>query len=383
MIVIKHNIQISVRSIQNFGSEPEMILTKTTGSYCLKNGFHTISYYELDEYGNTTDNFISLSEKEMQIRKSGSFSGQFVFALDNRRRIHIMHYTGTIWRPPYEAYSALVQVTAGCTHHKCKFCTLYEDVPFKFRMSPLSEVEEDLKEISRYHRNAKRVFFTGANPFVLSFDKLKTLAELVKKYYPKVQSIGCFARITDITPKTTEQLRELRQLGYNSITIGAEAGDEESLSFMNKGFGIKEIIAESKRMDEVGMDYNFFYLAGIYGSGRGEIGAKNTAKVFNQVHPKIIVSSMLTIYPTSELYQEIQNGNWTEETEIEKLYELKTLIENLNIETYFATMGASNCINVEGYLPKDKAKMTKWLNEVIDSVDEKELRRYRENLRHL
>ena len=40
------------------------------------------------------------------------------------------------------------------------------------RMSPLSEVEADLKEISRYYRNAKRVFFTGANPFVLSFDKL-------------------------------------------------------------------------------------------------------------------------------------------------------------------------------------------------------------------
>ena len=170
-----------------------------------------------------------------------------------------MHYSGTIWRPPYEAYSALVQVTAGCTHHKCKFCTLYEDVPFKFRMSPLSEVEEDLKEISRYHRNAKRVFFTGANPFVLSFDKLKTLAELVKKYYPNVQSIGCFARITDITPKTTEQLRELRQLGYNSITIGAEAGDEESLSFMHKGFGTKEIIAESKRLDEVGMERCVIY----------------------------------------------------------------------------------------------------------------------------
>ena len=123
-----------------------------------------------------------------------------------------MHYTGTIWRPPYEACSALIQVTAGCTHHKCKFCTLYEDVPFKFRMSPLSEVEADLKEMSRYYRNAKRVFFTGANPFVLSFDKLKTLAGLVRKYYPKVQSIGCFARITDITPKTTEQLRELREM---------------------------------------------------------------------------------------------------------------------------------------------------------------------------
>lgn len=294
-----------------------------------------------------------------------------------------MHYTGTIWRPPYEACSALVQVTAGCTHHKCKFCTLYEDMPFKFRMSPLSEVEADLKEISRYQRNANRVFFTGANPFVMSFDKLKTLAELVKKYYPKVESIGCFARITDIAPKTTEQLRELREMGYNSLTIGAEAGDDASLEFMHKGFGTKEIIAESKRLDEVGMDYNYFYLAGIYGANRGEIGAKNTAKVFNQVKPKIIVSSMLTIYPTSELYQEIQEENWKEETEIEKLYELRTLIQQLDIPTYFATMGASNCINVEGRLPKDREKMVAWLDRVIGSVDEKELRRYREHLPHL
>ena len=294
-----------------------------------------------------------------------------------------MHYTGTIWRPPYEAHSALVQATAGCTHHKCKFCTLYEDVPFKFRMSPLAEVEEDLREISHYYRNTKRVFFTGANPFVLSFDKLKTLAKLVKKHYPTAESIGCFARITDIAPKTTEQLQELRRLGYNSLTIGVEAGDDEALAFMHKGFGTKEIIRECQRLDEVGMEYSFFYLAGIYGAGKSKLGAKNTAEVFNQLHPKIIVSSMLTVYPAAELYQEIQVGNWQEETEFEKLLELKILIQSLNIPTYFATMGASNCINVEGHLPMDKEKMLRWIDNVMESVDEKELRRYRENLRHL
>ncbi len=87
----------------------------------------------------------------------------------------------------------------------------------------------------------------------------------------------------------------------------------------------------ASRLDEAGMDYNFFYLAGIYGSGYMEEGVKNTAEVFNQLHPKAIVSSMLTIYPTSELYQEIQAGNWTEETETEKLYELRTLIGSLDI----------------------------------------------------
>ena len=58
-----------------------------------------------------------------------------------------MHYTGTIWRPPYEAGSLLLEVTAGCTYHQCKFCTLYEELPFKFRMSPLEDVEADLREL--------------------------------------------------------------------------------------------------------------------------------------------------------------------------------------------------------------------------------------------
>ncbi len=43
-----------------------------------------------------------------------------------------MHYTGTIWRPPYEAYSVLVQVTAGCTHHKFVFPKTSKKIPKSF-----------------------------------------------------------------------------------------------------------------------------------------------------------------------------------------------------------------------------------------------------------
>ena len=142
-----------------------------------------------------------------------------------------MHYTGTIWRPPYEAYSLLIQVTAGCTHHSCKFCTLYEDLPFKFRMSPLEEVKSDLKEANHYYKDADRVFFTGTNPFVLSVDKLKILAKMVHEYFPNCQSIGCFARITDVSQKSVKDLQELKDLGYDGITFGIETGDDEALVF--------------------------------------------------------------------------------------------------------------------------------------------------------
>ena len=171
-----------------------------------------------------------------------------------------MNFTGTIWRPPYEAWSALLQVTAGCTHHKCKFCTLYEDVPFKFRMSPMDEIESDLKELSELTPKATRLFLTGANPFVLNTQRLKEIAYLSKQYLPKLTSIGCFARITDITPKTIDELKELRATGYNRVTIGVETGDDEALAFMNKGYDSQDITASAKPRDGV----DFFPLSVDY-----------------------------------------------------------------------------------------------------------------------
>lgn len=294
-----------------------------------------------------------------------------------------MHYTGTIWRPPYESNSLLLQVSAGCTHHKCKFCTLYEDIPFKFKMSPLVEIESDLKEAQAYYTKIKRVFLTGANPFVLSFNKLKSIAELIKYYFPTVESIGCFARITDIIPKTDEQLVKLHEVGYDLITIGVECGDDIALNFMNKGYDSNTIIKQCTRLDFAKLKYNFFYLAGIYGADKWYSGVNNSANVFNCTNPKIIVSSMLTVSKNSSLYQEILNENFIEESEIVKFKELKLLIEKLKIHVYFATMGASNYIFFDGFLQKDKNILLNRLNTIINNTNEKEVRMYRESLQHL
>ena len=299
-----------------------------------------------------------------------------------------MHYAGTVWRPPYESSSLLIEITAGCTHHKCKFCTLYDDLPFKFRMSPLEDVEEDLKEAQGHYklwsfRKVSRTFLVGANPFVLKSSRLLEIASLIQKYFPSNQSIGCFARITDITIKKDEELSTLRKAGYDGITIGIETGDNDALAFMNKGYQAEDILTQCKRLDTAGIHYNFFYLTGISGLGKGEKGARNTTNVCNQLNPQIIGASMLTIFPNSELYKEIEAGHWQEETEIEKYRELRTLADNLNIPVWFAVGGASNAIPIQGTFPKDKKKVVSVLDKIIKSVDEKELRDYRTNLRHL
>ncbi|MCI8389542.1 MAG: radical SAM protein [Roseburia sp.] len=311
-----------------------------------------------------------------------------------------MHYTGTIWRPPYEASSLLLEVTAGCTHHKCKFCTLYNDLPFKFRMSPLADIESDLQEAQLWSTDPismltarlqglprperiRRAFLTGANPFVLKSERLMAIADLIRQYVPSMKTIGCFARITDVTLKSDEELAALHQAGYDGLTIGIETGDDEALRFMNKGYAAADIVKQCQRLDQAGIHYSFFYLVSISGVGRGEIGAKATADVCNQLHPTLIGANMLTIYPESELYQEIRRGNWKEESEIEKYKEVRTLLESLEIPTQFAALGASNAFQFQGTLPEDKEALAAALDKIIETVKEDDLREYRVNLRHL
>ena len=311
-----------------------------------------------------------------------------------------MHFTGTIWRPPYEWDSLLLEATAGCTHHRCKFCTLYDDLPFPFRMSPLEDVEADLREAQLLQtgpmerlrlrmqglpqaEGPRRAFLTGANPFVLKAERLERIAELIRTYFPRCETIGCFARITDIAGKTDQELVLLARAGYDGVTIGVESGDGEALAFMDKGYAPEDILTQCQRLDRAGIGYNFFYLTGIAGAGQGERSAKASAELFNQLHPRLIGSSMLPVYPDSKLHQEIQSGNWTEAGEVEKYEELKALISWLDIPVTFAALGASNAYQFQGQLPRDRESLLSALDQIIGRENEERLRSYRTTLPHL
>ena len=152
---------------------------------------------------------------------------------------------------------------------------------------------------------------------------------------------------------------------------------------MNKGYRASDILQQCRRLDRAGIGYHFFYLTGISGAGRGEEGARATAAVCNQLHPRRIGTSMLTLYPDSALYQEVQAGRWQEAGELEKYRELKALVDALDIPVWFGALGASNAIPMEGILPKDKATLSTLLDHISRGMGEAQLRQYRTQLDHL
>lgn len=292
-----------------------------------------------------------------------------------------LHFTGQIWRPPYEASSQLLQITSGCTWHKCKFCSLYHGTPF--RMSPLSEVEEDLRVIRQWQPCARRVYLTGANPFALSYNRLMDIAILLRKYLPHMVSFGMFARVTDITKKSVEELKNLRHMKLDSINIGMETAHDPTLERMNKGYRASDILTQLSKLDEAGIRYNLFYLNGLGGKGTGVDNAIVTAEMVNKLHPCIINIVSLTIFPESRLYQEMLDGTYKEEPEIERLIETRTLVERLKIKANILGHHVSNTVPIIGALPYDKAAILHELDKAIAEFPEQELKRYRDRIWHL
>lgn len=287
-----------------------------------------------------------------------------------------MHFTGTVYRPPYEAYTPLLQVTIGCSHNKCKFCSMYKDVCFK--ISPLEEIEQDLREISLSRKNTERIYLVGGDPFVLSFEKLKTILLKIKEYLPNCKSVSMNARISNIKNKTVEQLIELKKLGVTDLYLGPESGDDETLKRINKNQMANDIVEQCKKLEQAGILYVVSYLNGLGGSKLSKQHAINTANIYNQLNPTYTGSGSLTLFEDTVLYEEKKNGTFDDATELERMIELRTFLEHLTTKTYIL-MHHTSTIVLEGEFPENKTKMLERLDYEIANFDETKHNNHRRN----
>ena len=250
-------------------------------------------------------------------------------------------------------------------------------------MSPLEEFKEDLAELASYQPTARRIFLTGANPFVMSYENLAERALLIHDYLVECQTIAMFSSIRDIKNKKVWQLRRLRALGINGISIGTESGDNSTLLLANKGYTAKDLIEQCRKLDEAGIEYYFVYMTGLAGKGNSYRNAVNSAKVFSKVNPRFISVDSLTLFPDTELYRMAQERKFIPAGEKERLEELQTFIKHLQIRTHLFANSVSNFYPTTAFLPKERDRIVRELQYIIDTVSEEEMQEYRRNLHRL
>ena len=278
-----------------------------------------------------------------------------------------MHLSEPVYRNPYWPTWPLIQITQGCTHNSCKFCTMYRDVPF--RMQPMEWIKEDLRELQASDPHAKTIQLLSANPLALSYDRLMPRLELIKKYLPELEHIYAATRVTDIKNKTVEQLRKLKEIGVNEISLGVESGDDWTLQRINKGYTSQDILEQCHKLEEAGIEYWMTFLNGVAGREHSHEHAVNSALIFNQCRPMLVGSGGLTLFPGTPLLEEAERGEFTPLDERELMQELKTFLELLTCDCEVNTHHTSSLRIPTGPFLSRKQQILDALQEAIDHAD--------------
>lgn len=283
-----------------------------------------------------------------------------------------MHYTEPLYRPPFEASTPLLQVTRGCSHNACTFCSMY--LGQDFAASPLPEVVEDLAELAAWRPDATRIFLEAGDAFALSADRLLTLAELIHAHLPDIDSIACYASIRNVRDKTDDELVALAATGYTDLNIGVESGLDDVLTCMNKGFTREESGHELARLRTAGIGYSLNIINGAAGPARLKEHAAANAALVNEAQPELIFVSPLHVDAGTPLQALVEQGGFEECTLGQYLEEEVAFVRQLELQgCVFFGAHVSNPVPVNAWLPRDKEKLVQLLCEGRDRFSAEEL----------
>ena len=268
-----------------------------------------------------------------------------------------MHYEGDIYRPPSEAYSLIIQVTVGCTHNGCTFCSMYK--ADRFKVKPFETVMSDLLEARSCYRHVERIFFADGDALCLTTDKLARLLDAVRQIFPECTRVGIYSRASQILRKSDDELIRLRDMGLGIIYIGAESGSDEVLRRINKGETAQQMIEAVQKAEKVGIPTSVTFISGLGGRELMSEHAVKTGEMISAMGASYVGFLTLLVEPEASLYAEIRSGTFEQLTPLEVIDEQELILEHTNCaaKTVFRSNHASNWLVLKGTLPQDKGRL--------------------------
>lgn len=263
-------------------------------------------------------------------------------------------YEGRIFRPPSEAASLILQVTVGCAHNRCTFCTMYKEKQFKIK--PLEEVLDILGVLKNKYPQTERIFIADGDALILPMAYWNVLLPVLHDYFPKLKRITSYGTPRDVLGKTDEDLESLKNMGLSMIYMGLETGSDALLASIDKGVTAAEMIAAGKKLKKAKIKQSITVISGLGGRTHWEAHARETAQVLNAMDPEFVGLLTLLLEEDCTMLDFIKSGQMAFLSPLEILEETRLLIEGLEVsDCHFRSNHASNYLALAGHLPEDKA----------------------------
>ena len=302
-------------------------------------------------------------------------------------------------RPPNEARSLLLRFTRNCPWNQCLFCPVYKTRKFSLRsvdeikqdIDTAKKIADDIKALSwklghsgevndavistlfnqpGTNLNSKSIaawlyyqtdacFLQDADNLIMKTKDLVEVLTYLKAQFPDIKRITTYSRSRTVVRKSVDALKQIRQAGLDRVHIGLETGYDPLLKLMKKGVTAAQHIEAGKKLLKAGMEVSEYVMPGLGGQEMWREHAVETAKVLNQINPHFIRLRSLRVPEHIPLYEKLEDGSFSMQTDDMLAEEIKQFIETL--EEITSTVTSDHIMNlleeVSGKLPDDKEKM--------------------------
>ncbi len=275
-----------------------------------------------------------------------------------------MRYVGSVYRPPSEARSLIVQVTYGCSHNTCAFCSMYQGKQFSLR--PMAEILEDFRMARAAYPSVPRIFLADGDALIRPAEDLEQILQEIINLFPECELVTCYASPISIQVRTEEELKRLRQLGLKMVYMGLESGCDQVLSQMRKGNTAAEIIAAGQKINDSGIRLSVTAISGLGGQTLWREHAIGTAAALSAMKPAYIGLLTLMVEPGTLLHDWVKAGQFSLPDSQLVLEETALLVEGLDAPGCIFRMNhASNYLSLRGTLNQDKPAMLAKLRDAL------------------
>jgi radical SAM superfamily enzyme YgiQ (UPF0313 family) len=277
----------------------------------------------------------------------------------------VIAYEGTLYRPPSEADSLILQATIGCSYNECTFCGMYRDK--RFRVRKIDELKDEIAWARRtFGPRVAKVFLADGDALIAKTSYLHAILGELRAAFPDLRRVSCYSSPQSLQVRSVEEMTALREAGLTLYYLGIESGHDAVLARLKKGVDSAEMIRVAGKATAAGVKLSTMILLGAGGRALSLEHARASARVVNAIQPRFVSTLVMTPVEGTPLFEEAERGLVDELTPEETARELREFVAGLDLKgSVFRSNHASNFLAVGGSLPKDKAALLAALDEAL------------------
>ena len=215
-----------------------------------------------------------------------------------------------------------LMTSRGCVYW-CEFCSAVRMFGRGYRMRSAKNVVDEIEYIHKTYGAENFTFYDDA--FTVDQPRVEEICRLLHERKLKVKW-DCGTRVDMVT---RDLLQKMKDAGCIAVWFGVEAGSQEVLDEMGKGFTATRTKEAFKMAQEIGLMTIASVVLGFPGETRET--AMKTVNFIKEINPDDVGYYIATPYPGTPMAEQVKKNGWLRVTDFDKydtatpIFELPTL----------------------------------------------------------